>query len=92
MSLAVKEVYDGLLFTTHAAAINIAYPLVSRIREELNRTDRKFMFLCGHDANLATIGAALRFNYPETENALDCTRLLVRNWCSRSGATERRTM
>lgn len=67
----VKEVYDGLLFTTHAAAVNLANPLVSRIHEELNRTDRKFMFLCGHDSNLASIGAALRFHYPETENALE---------------------
>ena len=55
----MKAVYDGLLFTTHAAAVNLAYPLVSRIREELNRSDRKFMFLCGHDSNLASIGAAL---------------------------------
>ncbi len=68
---AVKEVYDGLLFTTHAAAVNLAYPLVSRIREELNNGDRKFMFLCGHDSNLASISAALRFNLPETENALE---------------------
>lgn len=45
---AVKEVYDGLLFTTHAAAVNLAYPLVSRIREELNNSNRKFVFLCGH--------------------------------------------
>ena len=67
----VKEVYDGLLFTTHAAAVNIAHPLVSRIREELNRTDRKFMFLCGHDSNLASIGAALRLNFPETEHAIE---------------------
>ena len=68
---AVKEVYDALLFTTHSAAVNLAYPLVSRIREELNRTDRKFMFLCGHDSNLASIGAALGFNFPETQNALE---------------------
>ena len=68
---AVKEVYDGLLFTTHSAAINLAYPLVSRIREELNRNDRKFMFLCGHDCNLASIGAALGLQFPETENALE---------------------
>ena len=67
----VKEVYDGLLFTTHAAAVNIAHPLVSRIREELNRTDRKFMFLCGHDSNLASIGAALHLNFPETEHAIE---------------------
>ena len=67
----VKAVYDGLLFTTHSAAVNLAYPLVSRIREELNRSDRKFMFLCGHDSNLASIGAALNLQFPETENALE---------------------
>ena len=82
---AVKEVYDGLLFTTHAAAVNLAYPLVSRIREELNRTDRKFMFLCGHDSNLASIGAALRLNYPETQNALELhtpigSKLVFEKW------------
>ena len=81
----VKEVYDGLLFTTHAAAVNLAHPLVSRIREELNRSDRKFMFLCGHDSNLASIGAALRFNYPETENALELhtpigSKLVFEKW------------
>jgi glucose-1-phosphatase len=68
---AVKEVYDGLLFTTHSAAVNLAYPLVSRIHEELNRNDRKFMFLCGHDSNLASIGAAIGLQFPETENALE---------------------
>ena len=67
----IKEVYDRLLYTTHAAAVNLAYPLVSRIREELNRSDRKFMFLCGHDVNLGSISAALRFNLPETEDAIE---------------------
>ena len=81
----VKEVYDALLFTTHSAAVNLAYPLVSRIREELNRTDRKFMFLCGHDCNLASIGAALRFVYPETQNALELhtpigSKLVFEKW------------
>ncbi len=81
----VKEVYDGLLFTSHSAAVNLAYPLVSRIREELNRSDRKFMFLCGHDSNLASIGAALRFVYPETENALELhtpigSKLVFEKW------------
>jgi len=67
----VKEVYDGLLFSTHSAAVNLAYPLVSRIREELQLNDRKFMFLCGHDCNIATIGAALGLQYPETEQAFE---------------------
>ncbi len=82
---AVKEVYDGLLFTTHSAAVNLAYPLVSRIREELNRSDRKFMFLCGHDSNLASIGAALGLQFPETENALELhtpigSKLVFEKW------------
>ncbi len=82
---SVKEVYDGLLFTTHSAAVNLAYPLVSRIREELNRSDRKFMFLCGHDSNLASIGSALRLVYPETENALEIhtpigSKLVFEKW------------
>jgi len=82
---AVKEVYDALLFTTHSAAVNLAYPLVSRIREELNRSDRKFMFLCGHDSNLASIGAAIGLQFPETENALELhtpigSKLVFEKW------------
>lgn len=82
---AIKEVYDGLLFTTHAAAINLAYPLVSRIREELLRHDRKFMFLCGHDSNLASIGAALGLVFPETEHAIELhtpigSKLVFEKW------------
>ena len=82
---AVKAVYDGLLFTSHAAAVNLAYPLVSRIREELGRRDRKFMFLCGHDSNLASIGAAVGLEYPETERALELrtpigSKLVFEKW------------
>ena len=81
----VKEVYDALLFTTHSAAVNLAYPLVSRIREELHRDGRKFTFLCGHDSNLASISAALRLNLPETENAFEVrtpigSKLVFEKW------------
>jgi glucose-1-phosphatase len=67
----LKEIYDRLLFTTHSAAVNIANPLVTRIREELHNEGRKFMFLCGHDSNLASISAALGLDLPETENAIE---------------------
>ncbi len=81
----VKAVYDGLLFTAHSAAVNLAYPLVSRIREELQRDDRKFMFLCGHDSNLASIGSALRMQFPETEQAFELhtpigSKLVFEKW------------
>lgn len=81
----VKEVYDALLFTTHAAAVNLAYPLVSRICAELQLTDRKFTFLCGHDSNLASIGAALGLQFPETERAFELhtpigSKLVFEKW------------
>ena len=86
----VKEVYDGVLFTPHSAAVNLAYPLVSRIREELHHNCRKFMFLCGHDSNLASIGAALRLIFPETEQALELhtpigSKLVFEKWSERGG-------
>ena len=82
---AVKEVYDALLFTTHSAAVNLAYPLVSRIREELHHIGRKFTFLCGHDSNLASIGAALGLQYPATEQAFELhtpigSKLVFEKW------------
>ena len=82
---AVKEVYDGLLFTAHSAAVNMAYPLVSRIREELSNGNRKFTFLCGHDSNLASIGAALRLVFPETVDAIELhtpigSKLVFEKW------------
>ena len=84
----IKAVYDGLLFTVHSAAVNLAYPLVSRIYEELHHEGRKFMFLCGHDSNLASIGVALRLVYPETEQAMEIrtpigTKLVFEKWSER---------
>ena len=43
------------------------------------------MFLCGHDSNLASIGAALGFNFPETQNALELhtpigSKLVFEKW------------
>ncbi len=85
----IKEVYDGLLFTTHSAAVNLAYPLVSRIREELHHDGRKFTFLCGHDSNLASISAALYLNLPKTDHALEVrtpigSKLVFEKWSNGS--------
>ena len=82
---AVKNLYDCLLFTAHSAAVNLAYPLVSRIREELHHEGRKFTFFCGHDSNLASIGAALRLVYPQTEQAIEShtpigSKLVFEKW------------
>ena len=47
--------------------------------------NRKFTFLCGHDVNLTSIGAALRLNLPETEHALEVrtpigSKLVFEKW------------
>lgn len=64
----IKSVYDDLLFTSHIAAINLAYPLVSRIYDEINNDKRKFVFLCGHDSNLASLRGALYMLIPYTHS------------------------
>jgi glucose-1-phosphatase len=51
------------------------------------------MFLCGHDSNLASIGAALRMTYPETEQALELhtpigSKLVFEKWADKNGADE----
>lgn len=70
----IKSVYDDVLFTTPVAAVNLAHPLVSRIHEELNNNQRKFVFLCGHDSNLASLRGALGMVLPETKGAIEpCT-------------------
>jgi glucose-1-phosphatase len=43
------------------------------------------MFLCGHDSNLASIGAALHLVYPETEDAIELhtpigSKLVFEKW------------
>ena len=81
----IKEVRDALLYKTHIAGVNLAYPLVSRIREELGRGDRKFVFLCGHDSNLTSISSAIGLQFPETENALELrtpigSKLVFEKW------------
>lgn len=87
----VKAVYDNLLFTTKSAAVNLAYPLVSLISEELRQSGRKFTFLCGHDSNLASIGSALDMQFPEAVNAVEThtpigSKIVFEKWTD--GTTE----
>lgn len=67
----VKTVYDEVLFANHTTAILVSNPLVKKIKEELCNSARKFIFLCGHDSNIASIIAALRMKLPTTVNAAE---------------------
>ena len=50
-------------------AINGAHPLLKEIRSEFTNNERKFTFLCGHDANIMGILTALEaedYQLPDT--------------------------
>ena len=55
----MKDVYGDVLFAAPIVAVNVAHPLLVYINDELNADKRKFTFLCGHDSNIASVGAAL---------------------------------
>lgn len=55
----IKDVYGDLLFTTPNVAYNVAHPQLLCISEELQKENRKFTYLCGHDSNIGSVCAAL---------------------------------
>ena len=56
----IKDTYNDVRFGTPLLATNVAHPLLQTIGNELDREDRKFAFLCGHDANIASVLSALQ--------------------------------
>lgn len=56
---SIKDVRMDVIFTTPLIACHMANPLLQVIDSELERDDRKFTFLCGHDSNLASVLGAL---------------------------------
>lgn len=67
----IKDVYGDLLFAAPIVAQNVAYPLVTYIRDELEFPGRKFTFLCGHDSNIASLTAALGVEEYSLDNAIE---------------------
>lgn len=66
--VSIKEVYCASIGTP-AVAVNVAHPLLKIINDELSLKDRKFTFLCGHDANIAALLGALaaeEYTLPQT--------------------------
>ena len=59
MLTGIVSEYGRILFTAPLIAINVANPMLREIRGELTVQGRKFTFLCGHDANIASVLAAL---------------------------------
>ena len=66
---SIVDTYTEMLFCSPLISVNVAHPLIQEIRDELTAEGRKFTFLCGHDANIASVLAALNYGdylLPET--------------------------
>ena len=66
---SIVDTYTEMLFCSPLISVNVAHPLIEEIRDELTAEGRKFTFLCGHDANIASVLAALNYGdylLPET--------------------------
>ena len=81
----VKDVYGDVLFAAPIVAVNVAHPLLVYINDELNADKRKFTFLCGHDSNIASVGAALGIEPYSLPNTIERKRPSDANLFSRNG-------
>lgn len=55
----IKDVYGDVLFSAPIVAVNVAYPLIAYMKDELESKDRKLTFLVGHDSNICSVTSAL---------------------------------
>ena len=87
---SIVDAYTGTLFETPLVAVNTAHPLLREILSELTAEGRKFSFLCGHDANLASVLAALgvgEYELPDTVEPRTPigVKLVFETWSSKDG-------
>ncbi len=55
----IVDTYTDMLFLAPLVSVHVAHPMLEEIRNEMTAPGRKFSFLCGHDANIASVLAAL---------------------------------
>ena len=87
---SIVDVYTEMLFCAPLVAVNIAHPLLQEIRSEMSAEGRKFAFLCGHDANIASVLRALgteEYRLPDTveQDTPIGVKLTFERWVSASG-------
>ena len=81
----IKDGYIEAVFGSDLVSKNVAHPLLKEIKKELNNEDRVFIFLCGHDSNLASVLGALdveEYRLPEaleTKTPIGC-KLVFRHY------------
>lgn len=67
----IKDVYGDVLFAAPIVAVNVAHPLLTYMYDELNASNRKFTFLCGHDSNICSVLNALGVQTYELPNSIE---------------------
>lgn len=86
----INTTYQALRYGAPLIGINTAHPMLMEILDEMQNPDRKFSFLCGHDANVATVLSALGvtdYRLPgtvESRTPIGC-KLLFETWQGADG-------
>ena len=65
----ITTTYQTIRFNSQLIGVNLAHPMLIEILSEIQNPGRKFSFICGHDANVATVLGALGvtdYDLPET--------------------------
>lgn len=86
----IKDVYGDVLFSAPIVAANVAHPLLQYMYDELNADNRKFVFLCGHDSNIASVTAALGVEEYSLPNSIEKktpigSKVVIEKWADKSG-------
>lgn len=86
----IKDWYGDVLFTAPIVARQVARPLLQTILDELQKDDRKFSFLCGHDSNIGSVLAALNveeYLLPQTieRKTPIGAKLVIEKWEDKEG-------
>ena len=88
----IKDVYGDVLFAAPIVAVNVAHPLLQYMYDELNAANRKFVFLCGHDSNIASVTAALGVEEYSLPNSIEKktpigSKVVIEKWVGKDGKT-----
>ncbi len=87
--LEPKELFVDVLYSTPLLAVNIAHPLLQELENEMEQEDRRFSFLCGHDANLVSVMSALQAEEYMLSDSLERTpvgsKLVFSEWSDEEG-------
>ena len=87
---AITTKYTQVRHGLPLVAVNAAHPLLQEIRSEFTNSDRRFTFLCGHDANIMGILAAMESEDYELPYSLDKktpigAKLVFEKWEDKDG-------